>query len=127
MPYADKEKAKQHGREYYQKNKQKWKNPDGSWVKTQSLEKTRAANNKHYHKNKERIREEVRLKRLAKREERYKECPICNKLDYLVYDHNHITNVYRDYICSSCNLAIGHSFGNIEILKNIIEYLEEHK
>ncbi len=60
-------------------------------------------------------------------------CPICGVLmsgDTLsnrkCIDHNHETNEIRGVICSGCNLAIGCTYENIETLKNIIKYLEEH-
>ena len=42
----------------------------------------------------------------------------------LYVDHCHSTNKVRGLLCSTCNLAIGYAKDNIDILKNMIKYLE---
>jgi len=69
-------------------------------------------------------------------------CPICdqNEADILskkyrvhtltihksvwVADHDHMTNDFRGWICTKCNLAIGTLEDSIENLKRAISYLE---
>lgn len=42
----------------------------------------------------------------------------------LYVDHCHNTNKVRGLLCSTCNLAIGYAKDNVEILTNMIKYLE---
>lgn len=55
-------------------------------------------------------------------------CYICNiKPDrQLNIDHCHQTGKVRKLLCAACNTALGHSKEDIEILKSLIRYLEEH-
>jgi hypothetical protein len=54
-------------------------------------------------------------------------CYICNSHEKILHiDHNHTTNVVRKLLCKKCNLAIGLAGENIEVLKNMITYLENH-
>lgn len=112
-------------KEYYQRNKHRWQNPDGSWKKSSSDRKT--VYDKHYAKNKNSIQAKARAKTQKLREERTKPCPICEEVSVLVWDHDHMTGQFRDYICSSCNLALGHARDNPTILQNLIRYLNDHR
>jgi len=56
-------------------------------------------------------------------------CSICNKPmqeigQYLCVDHNHNTGKVRSLLCKSCNLIIGNSNENPEILRRAADYLE---
>lgn len=42
-------------------------------------------------------------------------------------DHCHTTGEFRGFICSSCNLLIGHAKNSIEVLENAIQYLKNSK
>ena len=39
------------------------------------------------------------------------------------WDHDHSTNQFRGWICSSCNAALGHVDDSIERLSQLIGYL----
>ena len=43
----------------------------------------------------------------------------------LCFDHDHKTGKFRGWICYPCNLALGFSRDNIEILEAMIEYLRK--
>lgn len=45
----------------------------------------------------------------------------------LYVDHCHKTGKVRGLLCSTCNLGIGYAKDNVEILKNMIKYLEKEK
>ena len=58
-------------------------------------------------------------------------CPVCKKLLSETtktksphVDHNHITGNIRGVLCGKCNRGIGFIEDNVEIAKNIIEYLK---
>lgn len=60
-------------------------------------------------------------------------CAICNKENFvmganhsgvLVVDHNHNTGEIRGLLCHNCNRALGLLQDDINIVKNIIPYLE---
>jgi hypothetical protein len=54
-------------------------------------------------------------------------CAICNKImTRPCQDHNHETKKSRDLLCHKCNVILGLSFENIEILANAIKYLQKH-
>ena len=59
-------------------------------------------------------------------ENRYGNCKICNTVQYLVVDHCHMTDKYRDVICQSCNVMLGTAKDNIRTLQSAINYLIEH-
>ena len=44
----------------------------------------------------------------------------------LAVDHNHKTGKVRGLLCSKCNMAIGIFQEDLIILKNAVNYLEEH-
>jgi len=59
-------------------------------------------------------------------------CFICkihqtNLKKKLFIDHNHETGKVRGLLCGHCNSAIGFAKENIDILNNIINYLNLHK
>lgn len=60
-------------------------------------------------------------------------CPICKKTTIpgltskVVCDHNHKTGHPRAWICDSCNTGLGRFKDSTELLKNAIDYLNEHK
>lgn len=63
-------------------------------------------------------------------EEKNHKCDICgNKSDHrygkLNVDHCHTTGNVRGLLCFSCNVMIGQSKDNVEVLKKAIEYLEK--
>ena len=65
-------------------------------------------------------------------------CPICQRSSSEVLgeggkksgewccDHDHNTNQFRDWLCHSCNRALGNMNDDISMLKRAIEYLEKH-
>src|SRR5207247_5959942 len=62
-------------------------------------------------------------------------CKICNKSEIvkrngkiknLAVDHCHKTGKVRGLLCQSCNIMIGNSQDNINLLKFVIVYLEEN-
>jgi len=61
---------------------------------------------------------------------RPEKCEICGKLPTIkgiVWDHDHLTNEFRGWICSRCNTILGMSKDSTEILKNTIKYLEDYE
>lgn len=54
-------------------------------------------------------------------------CPICGQhTDSWILDHCHFTDVFRGYICNSCNLGIGRFNDDINLLYKAIYYLEQN-
>lgn len=59
------------------------------------------------------------------------QCEVCGAFGNdtkkgIVYDHNHNTGKFRGWICLRCNVALGMVKDNIEILQNLIKYLEDN-
>lgn len=55
-----------------------------------------------------------------------KRCDLCQTKDthQLCIDHDHKTGKVRGYLCSKCNIGLGHFNDNPEILKRAFEYLK---
>lgn len=62
-------------------------------------------------------------------------CAICKNLPSgrgksggkLNVDHDHLTGELRKLLCWHCNRLLGSAFDNPEILRNAVQYLEQHK
>src|SRR3990167_9559366 len=54
-------------------------------------------------------------------------CEICGKKGKICFDHNHETGKFRGWICVKCNIALGMSEDNPEILNKLIKYIEKNK
>lgn len=53
-------------------------------------------------------------------------CAICGKFGRQIgVDHDHKTNIVRDSLCRTCNLAIGHAQDSIDLLLKMAEYLKK--
>lgn len=106
---------------YYEKNKDK------------VLDRTRKYNKTEFRKKYCRDRAKIKLK--EKREKnasrpRSEKCEICLKLPTkkgIVWDHDHITNEFRGWICSKCNTLLGMCNDEIAVLKNAIKYLKKYE
>lgn len=59
-------------------------------------------------------------------------CAICNTSlndlgkKRMVIDHCHKTKKVRGLLCTTCNLGIGYSKESVDILQNMIAYLQKH-
>lgn len=138
----DREKRIAYSREYYHKNKQKFRD----WAKN-NPEKVK----NHYHNNKENRKKYIaenydkirsyKLKfnygivmedyyRILK--EQKNKCAICGRdqseFDKIFgVDHDHITGNVRGLLCTKCNLMLGSANDNIDLLRNAIKYLRKYK
>ena len=59
-------------------------------------------------------------------------CKICNRHQTefqkrLAVDHDHNTGAVRSLLCPSCNSGIGKLGDNIDVVRNALDYLIEHK
>ena len=67
-------------------------------------------------------------------------CAICNStdpkgrksgrggsIDVFFVDHNHKTGEVRGLLCNVCNRTIGYVNEDVELIKNMIEYVKKHK
>lgn len=83
----------------------------------------------YYKKNPEKYAqyaEKRKAKWRAKSAEMVKPCPLCGDIKRLVWDHNHVTGEFRDYICGGCNSGLGYFKDNPELLRKAALYLEQH-
>ena len=58
-------------------------------------------------------------------------CEVCGELEInlkkgLCCDHDHKTGNFRGWICGKCNMALGLTKDNIEILNKLIDYLNKN-
>lgn len=55
------------------------------------------------------------------------ECRTCHIRGVpLVIDHDHDTGTVRALLCNDCNLALGHVNESVEVLHNLIRYVQSH-
>ena len=59
-------------------------------------------------------------------------CAVCGKTPEqnkkaLAVDHNHTTGIIRELLCTQCNLVLGLVKEDINLLKNLIVYLNKHQ
>lgn len=120
--------------------------------KNNNLEKHKERSKKYYHRTKEkdklrkqdpRVKAQIKDRNLRKtygitledyngmfiKQEGRCFCCVVHQVELtksLFVDHNHSTGKVRGLLCHSCNAAIGLVGEDIEVLKNIIGYLETH-
>lgn len=51
-------------------------------------------------------------------------CDACKRAAVLVWDHCHVSEKFRGWICNRCNLALGQVKDDPEVLRALIAYLE---
>ena len=101
------------------------------------------ASNEEYHtawmlENKDRLREQRKL-RYADIYQRRRElrlqragrakpdkCEVCGVREDVVFDHCHVSNKFRGWLCNGCNTALGYAHDNPDTLRKLAEYLEQH-
>lgn len=76
--------------------------------------------------------ERFKLKREAKLTEiagrpRQEACEICKEAGKTVFDHCHVSDKFRGWLCDRCNRTLGQVKDNTDILFAMIEYLEKHR
>lgn len=54
-------------------------------------------------------------------------CEVCGSKERIVYDHSHVTGVFRGWLCNSCNLVLGFVRDDALILRRLCDYLEESR
>jgi hypothetical protein len=52
-------------------------------------------------------------------------CEICKKTDNIVFDHHHTKEIFRGWLCNGCNRSIGMLGENIDILVDVINYMNK--
>ncbi len=145
-----KQERKQYNKEYYEKNKEKFKESHKKFAKKyykrlevkerikkyykkpKVKERIQKYNSKHKIKRKYdqlRINYNLNIQQYNKMVHKQKGiCPICKK-DYgdkLGVDHNHETKEIRGLLCRRCNLLLGQSDEDINLLKNMIKYIKKY-
>jgi len=101
----------------------------------ESRNKTRKGKEKKRHSNHLKYKFEMTIEEYeAKVLEQDGLCKICNNpqplnryYGKLCVDHNHETDKIRGLLCANCNSAIGFAKEDVNILQNIIKYLESYK
>lgn len=154
MPYKDIEKRRECSRNNYYKHREKYLEVGKAYRNIPEIKEKRRLNaKKHYKLNREDIlakrkEREIHSPRrllnynlnpedyLVILEQQNRKCAICevdstslikNVKFPLVVDHDHETNETRGLLCNNCNLVLGFSKENIEVLKNSISYIKKWK
>jgi hypothetical protein len=55
-------------------------------------------------------------------------CEVCGRTaKHICYDHCHVSQEFRGWLCNKCNLALGYVDDSPEILLSLIEYLKGNR
>lgn len=74
-----------------------------------------------------RIRQEIKKVAKAGREKPLI-CELCNEDKFkIVFDHCHVTNIFRGWICDRCNKVLGLVYDSSQLLEKMKNYLEKFK
>jgi Recombination endonuclease VII len=115
--------------------KGRWRATNKDRIKSQSAEYREAnrgginfRNRLRYYQNRdkeaERKKKANELKRQIRNAGKPEMCEICGIKTELVWDHCHVFNEFRGWICNNCNLGLGLVHDNPEVLRAMAEYLE---
>lgn len=126
MPYKDKEKAK----EYQKANRHKYLEKHKSKFGAEYMRQLRKL-------HPERDADYSRKSKYGISKEEFSEmllnqggvCAICkgdNSGKTLRVDHNHVTGKIRGLLCSNCNVALGMTKEDRNILEEMIDYLDRN-
>jgi hypothetical protein len=120
----NRERLREKERQYYRDNTFRWKNADGSWKRSYAdVDRRKEVARNYYYRNKDKINAKNKQRRDTER--RHGTCPICIRENMrLVWEHDHVTGKHRGWVCSPCNLVLGHSYENAETLRRAIMYLQ---
>lgn len=128
--YGDVVRAK--AKEYHWKNREKRIEASKKYYHTHREEMLKKnAEYKKEHKEQYRIwGNESRTRKLETIAGRLKPevCEVCGNAEArIVFDHDHITGKFRGWICDNCNVVLGHSKDNVEVLYKLINYLNQSR
>ncbi len=62
-------------------------------------------------------------KEIKARRPKPKHCEVCGAMGKICFDHDHKTGKFRGWICQRCNLVLGFSKDNIELLNALADYV----
>lgn len=56
-------------------------------------------------------------------------CEVCKETSdrAMCIDHDHVTGIFRGFLCHHCNSALGFAKDNPKILKGLVKYLKENR
>jgi len=89
-------------------------------------EKSKARWKVWYAANKVALLERARQKRRAQGIGISGTCEVCGFVGKMAKDHNHATGAIRGFLCSHCNLALGHVKDDPKILRGLVKYLKRY-
>ena len=125
---------KEYQRQYYKDNAEKIKAASSKWSKA-NREKRRVVANRWAAANAKEQMAVYRLRKYGVTQEEFDHqlekqrglCAICQKhMKRPCQDHDHISGKNRNLLCHACNLLLGNSRENKEILASAIQYLQKH-
>ena len=93
-----------------------------NWNWKGGITKSKENNAYKARKHRKKIKENKEIIAGRKRPE---QCEICGSIGKICFDHNHKTGKFRGWLCTRCNLVLGHVKDNVQLLKALSEYLEK--
>jgi Recombination endonuclease VII len=102
---------------------------NGELIKQQEAEYQRKWRKNNPEAQRERLRR-FKARREAKRIEeagrnRALRCELCKTPALTVFDHCHLTGIFRGWICDRCNKVLGLVYDDPKLLKKMARYLEK--
>jgi hypothetical protein len=53
-------------------------------------------------------------------------CELCGSTEKLHYDHCHVSERFRGWLCSRCNRVLGFAGDDVDLLMKMADYLRQH-
>lgn len=128
---ANREKEREGRRKYYEANREKVLERQRK-RREANPEKEREVRRKHYEANQEKLRGGKRERRKGKAEAlagrpKPELCEACGRPPTklgIVFDHCHKSDVFRGWLCNSCNIVLGLMRDSPTLLRKLAQYIE---
>lgn len=118
----NRDRAREYGRRYYAKNKDKLKVHKARWRKANPEKLAAIYSNQHYKQAYGITKQQFEELVVAQNNK----CAICGEIGKLKQDHNHSTSQLRGALCDKCNLGLGHFKDSVETLEKAVVYLRSY-
>jgi len=146
MPHANIEERRAYARAYHLKNKakkneasRKWYHDNPELIREQrrnSYAKSKSSMKVYRENNKEKLLIQDKLRFRRNQIKKYGldpttvpevlVCEVCASTHRVAFDHDHITNAFRGFLCNRCNVAVGMALDNPKLLEKMAKYLRDH-
>jgi hypothetical protein len=101
---------------WYVKNKDRVKRAHARWIK-RNYSKWRRSVNSYIARKKEQLSTRPKPDH----------CEVCFTPGKVMFDHDHSSGKFRGWLCRDCNLVLGFTKDNPDVLRKLAKYLEDNR